>query len=114
MREKTRQSGLTHLVFDIKSNEDLWLAAKQALATDEKTYIHCAAGANRTGLASLLIALLNNHTQEEHCNEKTLKDIIAKAIQHGYDFDQEKYRILLEQILNDSLTEGIISPSLFR
>ena len=112
LQQRVQAANLHHTIVDIQDTQDLWTAAKQTLASNAISYIHCQAGANRTSMASLIISFKHMQQRHELCDKKTLITLIGQSIHHGFDWDKENHRKILENVLTDSVSKKLIPPSI--
>lgn len=114
LTSKVAMMGLDHVVIDIQNNLNLFDAAVNNYDGKTKTYVHCQAGANRTGLFCLTANIREKFMQAQPFTETDLIDALTKMLQSGYDWDQEKYIKNLNEIINLCIQRGFLTLDLFR
>ena len=111
--EAVSNAGLEHVIVDIKDNLDLLNAAMLHYTPQELSYVHCQAGANRTGLFCLVSNLKEQLTLGNKIEKNELIKILERLLKGGYDYDKEKYLIYLNEIMKLAIERGLLSADLF-
>ncbi len=114
LRSAVALTGLEHIVVDVEKNIDLLNAAISYYDPHLLTYVHCQAGANRTGLFCLVANILELQNSQQIINRDIFVKILTQLLRSGFDFDQEKYVLYLNEIIERCLEMGLLSIDLFR
>jgi|GEM_PF-6448578 len=113
LKTEVENNGVQHIVVDIKDNPNIFNAANSHFDPNVRTYVHCRAGANRTGLFCFVTNLLMEKFKNKQVSETTLVSILTSLLRGGYDYDQEKYLLYLNEIASICIDEGLITRDLF-
>jgi hypothetical protein len=112
LKQKTKEFNIEHCFFDMVNNQSYWQAAKTALNTNQKTYVHCRGGSIRTGVVSFLIDLIDKNEKKQFCDEKKFEKLINKTGEYGYNYNNNKYRLLFEDIIKEAVDKKLL-PNFF-
>lgn len=111
---KVGMMGISHVVIDIQNNINLLDAAMNNYDGKTITYVHCQAGANRTGLFCFVANAKEKKLRNQPFTENDLIAVLTKMLQSGYDYDKDKYIENLNEIINLCIQNGLLSDDLFR
>lgn len=114
LMQKVAMMGIDHIVVDIQKNIDLLDAAVNNYNGEVFTYVHCQAGANRTGLFCLVANIKEKKIHNQPFVETDLIAALTKMLQSGYDWDKGKYIEHLNEVINLCIQSGLLSANLFR
>lgn len=110
LSRKIATTGCKHAIFNIQTDEDLWQAGQYLDSRKtKKIYVHCQAGANRTGLVCLISQIIRFN---QSINQNKLNQLIDDAVYFGFDYHQEKYYSLLQRVVTTAKDKGLLSANL--
>lgn len=115
LRFAVTNEDIEHVAVNITKNLDLLFAAITHFDSTRHTYVHCQAGANRTGLFCLVANLQERALQNRPCAELIdFTAVLTQLVQYGYDYDQEKYIKYLNETVEYCIGNDLLSVNLFR
>ena len=110
LSRKIATTGCKHSIFNIQTDEDLWQAGRYLDSHKTKRiYVHCQAGANRTGLVCLISQIIRFN---QSIDQTKLNQLIDDAVYFGFDYHQEKYRSILQRVIATAKNKGLLSTNL--
>lgn len=84
------------------------LAAQTVIYLEGPTYIHCSAGANRTGKTVLIAQILLDCNQGRVVTQPRLQEFLSQTLEFGFDHEKS-YKRVLEEALETLLLQGKIN-----
>lgn len=108
LRQQISKTNIEHYIFDMVNNETYWQAAELVSNTNKKTYIHCQGGSIRTGVVSFLTQLLYMKKMNQFCDKREFVKLINKTIEYGYNYNNDGYKLLFENIINESCNRELL------
>lgn len=100
-------SGMFHYDLEVQSASSFIVAAQTVIGLEGPTYIHCSAGANRTGKTVLIAQILLDCNSGRVVTQPRLQQYLSQALEFGFDHEKS-YKRVLEEALEILLLEGKI------
>ncbi|GIK84316.1 MAG: hypothetical protein BroJett025_09380 [Patescibacteria group bacterium] len=100
-------AGMRHYDLEVQSASSFIVAAQTVIGLEGPTYIHCSAGANRTGKTVLIAQILLDCNCGRVVTQPRLQQYLSQALEFGFDHEKS-YKRVLEEALEILLLEGKI------
>lgn len=98
---------INHCEIVVQTPPSFIVAAEELLKLAKPVYVHCSAGANRTGKTVLIAQILLENVSDHVVPQDQLQLLLAQALTHGFDFNKP-YKHVLEAALEILLLQGRI------
>lgn len=99
--------GMAHQEVEVQTALSFIAAAQRVIELTEPVYVHCNAGANRTGKTILIAQILKENSCGRVVKKDQLQLLLAQALAYGFDFNKS-YKHVLEEALEILLLQGRI------
>lgn len=107
-------SAMEHHVLTVQDASSFITAAQHIVSLEGTVYVHCSAGANRTGKTILATQVLKQYKSGTAATEAQLLGWLSDALAYGFDYDKP-YKKVLEEMLSIFAQQGAITfPGLAR
>ncbi len=101
-------STMQHHVLTVQDAPSFITAAQHIVSLEGTAYIHCSAGANRTGKTVLAVQILQTQKSEGAVTQLQLVLWLTSALSYGFDYDKP-YKKVLEEMLSTFAQQGAFS-----
>lgn len=102
--------GINHHVGIVLEAQSFIDVAQMIIGLDGPTYVHCSAGANRTGKVILVAQVLLENKRGITPDQARLQNYLSQMLVYGFDFDKP-YKHVVEEVLEILLSQGKIQLS---
>ncbi len=109
--KKELPSGMSLCEVEVLDASSFILAAQTVINIEGPTYVHCSAGANRTGKTVLIAQILLDCNYGRVVTQQQLQKYLSQALEFGFDYEKT-YKRILEEALKILLSQGRINIAL--